>query len=87
MLAAEIVEELQTCRLRISVAGSIRRQKSQVNDIEIVAQPRFISPLIERGVFNEDFPQESRVNVHDAILRHLADNRFGQQRIFPRPGE
>jgi DNA polymerase/3'-5' exonuclease PolX len=40
-LAQQIVESLKPCCQRIEIAGSIRRGKSEVGDIEIVAQPKF----------------------------------------------
>lgn len=43
-LAAELVELLRPACLRIEVAGSIRRRKADVGDIELVA-----IPLVEQG--------------------------------------
>jgi DNA polymerase/3'-5' exonuclease PolX len=39
VIAARVVDKLTPCCERIAVAGSIRRQKSWVNDIDILAIP------------------------------------------------
>jgi DNA polymerase (family 10) len=38
-IAGRIVEEIRGCLKRIKIAGSIRRKRPLVNDIEIVAEP------------------------------------------------
>ncbi len=51
-VAEEIVERLKPCCLRIAIAGSLRRLKKQVGDIEILFVPRMTddrgNPFIAR---------------------------------------
>ena len=50
-IAQEVVEQLRPHCERIVVAGSIRRKKSEVGDIEIVAIPKpYSSGLFENGL-------------------------------------
>jgi DNA polymerase (family 10) len=44
-LAKQIVEKLRSHCERIEIAGSIRRQKEKIGDIEIVAIPKFIQDM------------------------------------------
>lgn len=45
MLAKQIVEKLRPLCNRIEIAGSIRRQKPEIGDIEIVAIPKFVPDM------------------------------------------
>lgn len=53
-LAERIIETMQPFCQRAAIAGSIRRQKAQVKDIEIVAIPAFGSPLDLFGDINRN---------------------------------
>jgi len=44
-LANQIVERLRPYCTRIEIAGSIRRGKPEIGDIEIVAQPQFVRDM------------------------------------------
>lgn len=57
--ADDIIEALQPHCERIEVAGSIRRKKPQVGDIEIICQPT----LVADGLFGGDF-QRSPAFIH-----------------------
>jgi len=52
-IAAEVVEQLRPFCVRIAITGSIRRQKSWVNDIDLVCIPsnqgRFVYTLQQLG--------------------------------------
>jgi DNA polymerase (family 10) len=52
-LADRIVEELRPGCVRIAVAGSVRRERETVGDIEIVAIPRFQVDLFKEDLENE----------------------------------
>lgn len=45
-LAEKMVERLAPACARIEIAGSLRRKCSFVGDIEIVAQPKFVRPVM-----------------------------------------
>ena len=49
-LAGELVALLQPACERIEIAGSIRRQRPDVGDVELVVVPRLKAPL---GLFGE----------------------------------
>lgn len=51
-IAIKICERLQPFCSRINIAGSVRRQKPEVKDIEIVCLPRMIS-VEQGGLFDE----------------------------------
>lgn len=51
-IAIKICERLQPFCSRINIAGSIRRQKPEVKDIEVVCLPRMIS-VEQGGLFDE----------------------------------
>lgn len=50
-LAERIIETMQPFCQRVAIAGSIRRQKPEVKDIEIVAIPKFGAP---KDLFGEE---------------------------------
>lgn len=75
LLAAErLVEQLSPGCARIKIAGSIRRQKSTVKDIEIVAIPRFTAT---RDLFGVEIARRSELDVvlaeHDLEPRYRED--------------
>jgi DNA polymerase (family 10) len=65
MLAAEILAELGDACERIEVAGSLRRQKAEIGDIEIVAIPRLVT---ETDLFGVPVAQKSRLDACLAAL-------------------
>ncbi len=81
-IAAAIVADLEPFCERIQVAGSIRRRKETVGDIEIVAIPRY-EPA---GLFGDLLDDPLQVNalwahLHDASDRYrfvLGDNPNGR---------
>jgi len=78
-IALSLVAELEPYCQRITVAGSIRREKPHVKDIELVAIPN-IEDMQQLGMFIEDTP--APINLLNAHLDHLR----GQQHIVWRPG-
>jgi DNA polymerase/3'-5' exonuclease PolX len=53
-IAAGLVERLRPACRRIEIAGSIRRQKPEIGDIEIVAIPKYMTDLFgEPTAFSE----------------------------------
>jgi DNA polymerase/3'-5' exonuclease PolX len=63
-VAAQIVGELQASCDRIHIAGSLRREKPQVGDIEILYVPKQISA-------EDDMFAPSKVSAVDAILEKM----------------
>lgn len=71
-LADRIIEELRPGCVRIAVAGSVRRERATVGDIEIVAIPRF-----QADIFREDLGGEP--TELDLILERLVrQGRLGK---------
>ena len=71
-IASELVELFTPYCERIAIAGSVRRQKPEVGDIEIVAIPRMVPEQI--GMFTGlDFPDEPAplVSALDDVLMGL----------------
>ena len=46
-IASRVVEKLMPYCQRIEIAGSIRRRKAEIGDIEIVAEPKMIRDLFD----------------------------------------
>lgn len=68
--AAELVMALHPACERIEVAGSIRRGKADVGDIELVAVPRLVSA--PEGLFGE-----MRANLLTERVDHIIDTGSG----------
>ena len=72
-LAEKIVEALSPACERIEIAGSIRRRKPMVGDIEIVAIPRFgPKPGAMADLFTGKIEQESLL---DRLLAELVERK------------
>lgn len=65
-IAAEIVADLEPVCARVAVAGSIRRRKEMVGDIEIVVIPRY-EPV---GLFGDMQANALWAHLHDAGERY-----------------
>lgn len=74
-LADDVVALLRPYCDRIAVAGSIRRRKPLVKDIEIVAIPGMVRQPVD--LFETEF-SETDV-LHAACNRYLADSTFAQR--------
>lgn len=68
-LAERIIETMQPYCQRAAIAGSIRRQKTEVKDIEIVAIPKF-------GQAKDLFAQELENLLYGWALQIEAENRI-----------
>ena len=62
LIAEEWVERLKPGCERIEIAGSIRRRKAEVKDIEIVALPQS-NRVLEVNIFNQPTKTESQVDL------------------------
>lgn len=63
-IAEEWVEVLKPTCDRIEIAGSVRRQKPEVHDIEIVAVPRVMTEVDMFGqVVDETYPLEGALDI------------------------
>lgn len=67
-VATELVERLADACERIEIAGSIRRRKGEVHDIEIVAISRRLSTVQQVGMFIEEVAEGPF-----ALREHVAD--------------
>lgn len=76
-IADNIVEQLKPHCQRIEIAGSIRRKKSEVKDIEIVLIPKpFETGLFESGI-------ASIINKWQKVKGEINQNTKYTQRILP----
>lgn len=78
--ATDLIELLSPACERIEVAGSIRRFKDVVHDIELVAIPKYESTIPAPGLF-----ESSEVQVN--LLRQLVDALIGQGRLSMHPDD
>jgi DNA polymerase/3'-5' exonuclease PolX len=62
-LAQRIAEELQPFCTRIEIAGSIRRRRPEVNDIDLVCLPSNPLALRERILRNAALVQDGQMNM------------------------
>ena len=88
-IAKAFVETLAPACQRIEIAGSIRRRRPEVNDIDIVLIPHYST--VRDGMFDE-----KRVSMLDGVMDVLeADGRITQfnrgeklkRGVFPRKGD
>ena len=71
--AWEFIEEISNECTRIEIAGSVRREKAQVKDVEIVCIPK-MRPAAQVTLFG---PSSSQVNLlHERMLELRAKNRI-----------
>lgn len=62
-IALRLVEEMREGCERVEIAGSVRRRKDDVKDIEIVAVPKFVAePLPQASLFDTE-PRTRDVNL------------------------
>lgn len=73
-IAEELVECLRPGCMRIEIAGSIRRGKPEVKDIEIVAIPDLTPLPHPRAEFGKPIPKAYKMYL-DAILDEMAIER------------
>lgn len=81
-LAAEVLDLLRPATERIAIAGSIRRRRPDVGDVEIVAIPRYESRAdVERvGLFDDQPLPPIEVNLLDELCAGLLlDGTFGKR--------
>lgn len=80
-MAWSLVERLAPSCDRIEIAGSIRRDKPDVKDIELVVKPKFVeAPMPEQASFlNTAGP--GRINAVDEAVRGWLDWGFATPRL------
>ena|ERR1035437_2357644 len=76
-VAKEIIETLTNCCEKIEIAGSLRREKEEVGDIEILYVPKYI----ERNERNLLFEVKTIRNVADEKLEELLRKNYFHKRI------
>ncbi len=77
-LAAELVSLLSPSCDRISVAGSIRRRRPEVGDVELVAIPLVIERERPTGLFESEIVREDQLAVSCETLFDRKD-QYGRQ--------
>jgi DNA polymerase/3'-5' exonuclease PolX len=78
VIATEIISVLSGACSRIAVAGSVRREKGMVGDIEIVCIPRFYT-VQQQGLFGDAMPASSHSEL-DGLCSGLFANGKLQHR-------
>jgi DNA polymerase/3'-5' exonuclease PolX len=87
IIAINICTQLQPFCDRINIAGSIRRQKDEVKDIEVICQPK-IAPVIESDLFGNtkhsflripDF--KNKVLQLGEVVKGKADGKYIQIKL------
>ena len=74
-IAEKLVDKLRPACERIEIAGSIRRQKAEIGDIEIVAIPKY---LATRNLFGDP------VNEISLIDQLLEESKIGLTKDGPK---
>lgn len=78
-IAEEYVRVLRPCCVEIQIAGSLRRRKKEVGDIEIVAIPKFGKRSVNPGLYSLlGTTVEQKVN----LLEHKLEQLHKQDRLF-----
>lgn len=72
-VAQGLVEYLRPACTRIEIAGSIRRGKPEVKDIEIVAVPDFSAPARARPVFGQPAPKLYKTRLDQLVDQFCAE--------------
>lgn len=90
-IAGILVAALTPACERVTVAGSVRRKKPEVKDLEIVVVP-ILEAEPELGMFGALFPRESREAMHpiqftDTISRLIKDGLISYDPKLPRNGD
>ena len=86
-VATSMVRRLEDACRRILVAGSIRRRKAAVGDIEIVAEPRFESRSRRNGDLFEPTRSENRDLLEERVESLLRDGVLATHPTDPKNGE
>lgn len=83
-ISNKIIDELKPFCIRISIVGSIRREKKQIGDVEILCIPKTIEESTD--LFGEDHPRvEGFINTINKWEKVKGDPECGRytQRIHP----
>jgi DNA polymerase (family 10) len=69
-VAEAVVDELRPACRRIEIAGSLRRRRDTVHDIDLVVIPRLVrAPAPQVGLFENDLVEASALDARLAELR------------------
>jgi DNA polymerase/3'-5' exonuclease PolX len=74
-LAAQLAELLEPACVCVEVAGSVRRQRPEVKDIEIVCIPRMVDQSVRGLPFAEPIGAEELVSAVDERVETLCGSR------------
>jgi DNA polymerase/3'-5' exonuclease PolX len=79
LVAREIATALQPACARLPVAaGSLRRRKETVGDVEILYIPRFDSKTVEKDLFSTE---TVKTNLADLVIERLLEKDIIEKRI------
>ncbi len=83
-VAEKIVEILAPACVRIQIAGSIRRQKPMVGDIEILYIPKLADVPDPQDLFGD---KKIKANAADLVIEHLITHGQLEKRLTVRDSE
>jgi DNA polymerase/3'-5' exonuclease PolX len=66
-IAVAVCYKLQPYCEKINIAGSVRRHKPEVKDIEIICQPKIIEEIVQVDMFKADFKK----SIHPYFIREV----------------
>ena len=67
---------------RIEIAGSIRRGRPDIGDVELVAVPRYYTRASTRDMFDAERMDEQVSQLKEALITWLAEGRFHNRGAF-----
>lgn len=74
-IAKDFIDRIADTCERLEIAGSVRRKKKAVGDIEVVATP-IIKEGMEKTAFGFDAPSGKEINLLDERIKELAARGF-----------
>lgn len=83
-IAQELVERLRPACTRIEIAGSVRRGKPDVKDIEIVAVPDLTFPPVDRPVFGQPAPKIYATKLDKLLAQFHDEGWLKREKIGPK---
>jgi len=75
LVAEEFIDRIKDVCVRAEIAGSIRRGKPNVKDIEVVATP-IINKVMEKTAFGFEVESGKEINLLDERIKSLAARGF-----------
>lgn len=76
-IAESVVDVLRPVCKRVEIAGSVRRGKPDVKDIEIVAIPDLVPPVRKRAVFGAPVPPVYKIRLDELLAERCERGLLG----------